>query len=482
MGASLPEPTNVDAEQVIAKVRSHLSAPERREQAGSAASALIRDLDRLERRRNELVLTYPARRTQPSAELIASIARTGDDPVNGLLAYVIVASLDSATAESLEQVAWNEIQQRRGAYADVKDLLPASFRNRVERSFSWQAFVFNTNATALADWAEYRRQVGEAVPAIRRIPTGISALDAAINGLPQFTIVAGPAGIGKTALGLQMLRHALKADQDLMAQMYSFDMPKREIYSRLLMAEAGVPAAEVVGKVDGWSETVVRAEERLKAEVLPRFAVREWSDRARYNTQTAELEALTLKRMLEHREQLQRACGGKRCLVLIDLFQRFVAPGDGLNAGIADENGEQREVNELEADLHRLALLRSYLERTASTTTPGGDSILVVSETRKASARRDELKPDDVRGHGRIVFTADAVLMLESDTDDAARTADTEPIVLTVAKCRDGRKGSLSMLFDHQIYRFREAVGDTGAVGSKNGGPTARRDPFAGLR
>src|SRR5207245_1114993 len=105
---------------------------------------------------------------------------------------------------------------------------------------------------------------------------------------------------------------------------------------------------------------------------------------------------------------------------------------------------------ELEADLHRLALLRTYMERTASSSTPGGDSILVVSETRKAGSRRESLAIDDVRGHGRIVFAADCVLLLEIDEDGEGRTADTEPVILTVAKCRDGRKGPLRLLFDHQ--------------------------------
>jgi hypothetical protein len=466
--------------RIIGDILSHLTAVETCSN-GEIVKDLRRDLSNIERRRDDWVREYQRRRDQPPVELLCDLARRKIDPVSAMMVCIIVSYIDPAAGESLADIAWEELVRRREAYPAVKDLLPPSLRDRAERYQAWHRYRSCTNPTALADWAEYRRQLADRPPAGRRIPTGLASLDAAIGGLPQVTFLAGPAGVGKSDLSLTILCNALRDDPDLMAIFYSLDMPKSEIYGRLLAREAGVSTTDIAPTSGEPPQVVAEAEARLKADILPRLLVFEGTKATLFDEKTWQKGPLTAKRMLALRQALQKSCGARRCLDVVDLLQRMDAPRAGLELADGERAAQPHGATELEADVDRLELLREYRECTVSANSPEGDSMLVISQTRKADSRRQSLTLEDVKGNAQIGFDGYCVLLLEPDQDGVGRTADTEPLVLTVAKVRDGRKGPLRLLFDHQVHRFRCAT-DSSSMSTPIAVPGSRgRDPLAGL-
>jgi replicative DNA helicase len=81
-------------------------------------------------------------------------------------------------------------------------------------------------------------QAGRVAPGL---PTGFADLDSVTNGLKggQFIVIAARPGIGKSSLGTDFARYTAFTSK-LPVAMYSLEMPRSELWRRIVAAQAGV--------------------------------------------------------------------------------------------------------------------------------------------------------------------------------------------------------------------------------------------------
>jgi hypothetical protein len=126
-----------------------------------------------------------------------------------------------------------------------------------------------------------------------------------------------------------------------------------------------------------------------------------------------------------------------------------------------------RPLTELEADEARMRMLVELQASTRRPGVPGGDPVLAVSEVRKPDSQRKRLALADVRGHARLVYDAHCVLLLEPQADGAGLLKEVVPVVLNVAKVRDGgRRGDIHLDFHHTVSLFKERGPDPKGTGT----------------
>lgn len=144
----------------------------------------------------------------------------------------------------------------------------------------------------------------------------------------------------------------------------------------------------------------------------------------------------------------------------------------------------------LEADQHRVGMLRDLTRLTTTTNQPRGAPVLVLSEVRKTESGRTELSLSDLLGSCRLGYGADAILLLEKNSD-ATTTAGVAPIRLRVDKARHGESGRVIPIeFDFGCLRFREQTaatptkpsGRNGRSGNGSRSRTHELDPMAGRK
>lgn len=159
----------------------------------------------------------------------------------------------------------------------------------------------------------------QSAPAQPGIPTGYLDLDDVTNGLQpgQFVVIAARPGIGKSTVGLDMLRSA-SLRQGYTSMLFSLEMGRSEIMFRLLSAEAGVRLGDMRGgrmTDDDWTRAARAgsqvAESKLLIDDSPNLTMSEIRAKARRQSQAGELDQivvdylqlLTSGRTVESRQQ-----------------------------------------------------------------------------------------------------------------------------------------------------------------------------------
>lgn len=274
------------------------------------------------------------------------------------------------------------------------------------------------------------------------IPTGIDALDRAMNGgLPVglMTVVAGEAGCGKSALACSATYNA--AIHGTFPVYFSIEMPTQMVVSRMLsihtakirelQREHGVPDEAMMRQV-WWSTTrneigrcagrmpqtmaeaqayvyehaqddhVLIAWEDFSRQVWPRMAVCDW--------------IRTIDEVCERTEELCDA--GLRPLVVVDYLQIGADGGDG---------SEYERITRASGRL--MALAKRYQI-----------AVLVISAMRNLSREERKERPtlSMLRGSGRIGFDAGAVVMLKRSSQQEEGSSLTN-IEAHIVKNRNGK-------------------------------------------
>src|SRR5262249_50609827 len=191
-------------------------------------------------------------------------------------------------------------------------------------------------------------------------------------------------------------------------------MSKDLVYDRLLCQESGLDYPDVWRNYNDprVARLLSEAEGALAATILPRLRILE-------RKQLGQGKDKVLSAPLKHRMELLKQSGAERVLFLVDYFQIL---------DVADKASTA-----IEADAQRIALLQNIQPPTCSPQCPGGDHFLILSEVRKGESGRPRLALDDLLGSTRIAYSADCVLLLEADGDATASSADTAPLLLTIA-------------------------------------------------
>jgi hypothetical protein len=401
------------------------------------------------------------------------------DPV---VAYSLASCARLAVADELRIKAEPEFQRWWRKYvAALGNNLAADFRQRAELWEREDDYDCGKNATALVDWDEFLIREAAESSRLSGHCTGLPRLDAELRGLRGMVLLGGDPWRGKSALGQHMFRSALAADPGLAVLHYSFDMSKQVVLSRLRAAEAGLSRRDMRGSLSSDQvQAVAEADTQLRGIVLPRLAIHEWNDRESFDWKTNVPGPLTAAAMVRHRQALLNSAGASRCLVFVDYLQKLRAPSGDPAGTVAASAAE------LAADLDRLQVLQQYQRMTTSAANPDGDAILVISEVRKSEAGKRELGLEDIRGHTRIGYTADTVMVLE--TADGQSPPGVARLNLRVVKSRDAEQVRVPLLFHYLTYRFTEETDETPTVRAVSPGLSPAgsgghaRDPLAGRR
>jgi replicative DNA helicase len=252
------------------------------------------------------------------------------------------------------------------------------------------------------------------------VPTGFIDMDRLLNGLQpgQVIVVAGRPGLGKSTVGLDVVRHAaIRAD--MASAFFTLEMSKVEVVTRLLSAEARVPMHVLrSGQLsdDDWARLARRMGEISEAPIFVD------------DTPSMGLADIRAKaRQLKKRHNLR--------LLVVDYLQLMTSP--------KRTESRQQEVSDLSRSLK---LLAKEIECP----------IIAVSQLNRGPENRQDKRPQlsDLRESGSIEQDADVVILLHRDDyydKESARAGEADFIV---AKHRNGPTDTVTVAAQLHFSRF----------------------------
>ena len=252
------------------------------------------------------------------------------------------------------------------------------------------------------------------------VPTGFGDLDRLLNGLHpgQLIIVAGRPGLGKSTVSMDFARTAA-VKHNMCSAIFSLEMSKIEIVTRLLSAEARVPLHVLrSGQLsdDDWTRLARRMGEISEAPIFvddtPNMTLMEIRAKARRMRQRHDLK-----------------------LVVVDYLQLMTSP--------KRVESRQQEVAELSRGLK---LLAKEIECP----------VVAVSQLNRGPEQRTDKRPQlsDLRESGSIEQDADVVILLHRDDyydRESPRAGEADFIV---AKHRNGPTDTVTVAAQLHYSRF----------------------------
>jgi replicative DNA helicase len=299
----------------------------------------------------------------------------------------------------------------------------AALRDTTAGRLQWASALL---PQVLAD-AEARRLQREATgSAVLGVPTGLAQLDNMLGGLNEgLYLLAGPPGMGKTTLALQI---AAAATTDVPVVVVTFEHAPANLTLKLLCARAGVNLRDIQR---GYADLAKlrRAAEAWES-VAQRLAVVEGSSQLR----VAQVRAQARRAMRQHQAE--------RCLVVVDYLQLWAKVAEDLRGNFS----VRERVDMLGGHLRELALgLRSPVLALASQNRSAGNY-----GNGKGTAALDSLKES-----GDLEYAADVVLFL-TEAQERCATPPARAVELTVAKNRHGETGKVGLIFRPDLGTMRE--------------------------
>jgi replicative DNA helicase len=257
---------------------------------------------------------------------------------------------------------------------------------------------------------------------LRGVPTGFADLDELTNGLQsgQMIIVAGRPGSGKSTLGLDFCRSA-SIHNNMTSAIFSLEMGRTEITTRLISAEARVPLNHLRnGNMtdEDWNKLARKMGEVSSA---PMFI----DD----SPNMTMMEIRAKARRLKQRHDLR--------LIVIDYIQL-------MSSGKKVES-RQVEVSEFS---RQIKLLAKELEIP----------IVALAQLNRGSEQRSDKKPmvSDLRESGSLEQDADIVMLVHRE--DMYERESTRPgeADIIVGKHRNGPTRDVTVLFQGHYSRFAD--------------------------
>jgi replicative DNA helicase len=278
----------------------------------------------------------------------------------------------------------------------------------------------------LADAESRRRQREETGSAVLGVTTGLTQLDNLLGGLSEgLYLLAGPPGMGKTTLALQV---AAAATRDVPVVVMTFEHAPANLTLKLLCGRAGVNLRDVQR---GYADV---AKLRHAAEAWEPVAQRLAVVEGRSQLTVAQVRAQARRAMRQHHAE--------RCLVVVDYLQLWAKVAEDLRGNFS----VRERVDMLGGLLRELALgLRSPVLALASQNRSAGNY-----GTGKGSAALDSLKES-----GDLEYAADVVLFL-TEAQECSATLPARAVELTVAKNRHGDTGKVGLIFRPDLGTMRE--------------------------
>jgi replicative DNA helicase len=278
----------------------------------------------------------------------------------------------------------------------------------------------------LADAEARRRRREETGRAVLGVPTGLTQLDSLLGGLNDgLHLLAGPPGMGKTTLALQI---AAAATREVPVVVVTFEHAPENLTLKLLCVRAGINPREVQR---GYADLAkLRAGAATWQPVAERLAVVEGSSQ------------LTVAQMRAQALRAIRQQQAERCLVVVDYLQLWAKVAEDLRGNFS----VRERVDMLGGLLRELALrLRSPVLALASQNRSAGNY-----GNGKGTAALDSLKES-----GDLEYAADVVLFL-TEAQERQAMPPARAVELTVAKNRHGDTGKIGLIFRPDLGTMRE--------------------------
>ena len=309
--------------------------------------------------------------------------------------------------------------------------------------------------------------------------TGMVGLDRQTMGVRGLGILAAPPGKGKTNFVLQVAIGVCQhhTENDAVVVFLSLEMDKDTVYSRVKCNMGQIDYQRLMlGSPEGEREEgfyfSAADQEKLNSaraladdgQVMDRLVVVD--SEALGSRVTAEGITFLIA-------EAKARVGATKALLVVDYFQLLPVPAE-----VADRG-------DIEADRHRINLLKEVIERSRTEANPQGDAILAISEARKPADEKQGWgrSLSELMGTSRLGY-APTLVMLYQVMNDAEVMAQYQcstkaeaqqhrrllesdgisPVLLTIVKGRDGMSwGSWPLEFHFRQSRFTE--------------PTDRADP-----
>jgi replicative DNA helicase len=367
---------------------------------------------------SELTRSGATRNPGETAVYISELYANAPAPAS--LSHYVSLVKDTATRRALSVVG---MQMQQMAAIDGVDN-PASIVEQMRQSLDNLAVDRLGTDTPLAD--EILTATLEEIDALSKgtsvmgVPTGFKELDVALNGLRsgQMIVVAARPGVGKTALALDIVRHAAFR-QNKAVMMFSLEMGRNELMMRALSGEAYVDLQSLkTGDLDEhkWQQ-IAQATARIHGAKLG------VDDNAQ----------ITITDIRAKARAFQRVHGLD--LLVIDYIQ--------LMNSDRKTDSRQQEVSDISRGVKLLA--KEF-----------GIPVIALSQLNRGSETRTDKRPviSDLRESGAIEQDADVVILLHREEmyeKESPRAGEADVII---AKQRSGPTGTVVLSWLGKYSRF----------------------------
>jgi replicative DNA helicase len=287
-------------------------------------------------------------------------------------------------------------------------------------SVTRRAGDFSTFAEMLQPTLDDIEAAGGTGPDQAGTPTGFTDLDRLLNGLHpgQLVIVAGRPGLGKSTAAMDFARCA-SIRHNMPSAIFSLEMSKVEIVTRILSAESRVPMHILrSGQLseDDWTKLGRRMGEVADAPIF-----------------VDDSPSMTLMDIRAKARRLKQQ--HKLRLIVVDYLQLMTSP--------KRTESRQQEVSELSRGLK---LLAKEVECP----------VIAVSQLNRGPEQRTDKRPllSDLRESGSIEQDADVVILLHRDDyydKESVRAGEADFII---AKHRNGPTDTITVASQLHLSRF----------------------------
>ena len=250
---------------------------------------------------------------------------------------------------------------------------------------------------------------------LRGIPTGFTGLDKLLLGMQpsDVLVVAGRPGMGKTAFGLSVSRHAAQVCGKRVA-FFSLEMSAEQIGLRLLAQQSGIDTQRLREGLLSADEWIAYSQAVETLAPLPLMV--------------DETPEITPQQMSARCRRMQRDAGLD--LVVVDYMQ-LMRPGGRF------ENRTQ-EISHISRQLKTIAKELNV-------------PVLSMAQLSRAVEQRVDKRPilSDLRESGSIEQDADVVIFLYRSENGLA-----SQVEVSIAKHRNGPTGTIQLPYRAEITRF----------------------------
>jgi replicative DNA helicase len=357
-------------------------------------------------------------------------------PTAANIAYYCKIVKQKSITRSLITTATEIVTQSYDEQADVDELLDMAQKTIFEISENKLRPAFYPVGDILKETIRNIEKLYEKKEQVTGVPSGFIDLDGMTSGLQRgdLIIVAGRPSMGKTAFALNLGQYAaIHAEQKSAVAIFSLEMSKEQLVTRLLCSEARIDASRLrTGHLlDSDWERLMRGagnlhEAKIFIDDTPAISVLEMRAKCR-------------------RLKAEQDIG----LVIVDYLQ--------LMRGGSNPESRQQEISEISRSLKALAKEISV-------------PVVALSQLNRSLENRTDKRPmmSDLRESGAIEQDADVIMFVYRDAvycedckkrdGSCTKEGHERQAEIVIGKQRNGPIGIVNMVFNGEYTKFENAA------------------------